>query len=185
MQPHRALITQVLFGAVLYTVLGLTMSIYVQRIVGHVLVDGNRNLLNLLGLAMLVLLAFQIFMGTMKSLFALQTGQQMDARLTLGYYNHLLRLPQTFFDTLRAGEIILRLDSGIKICAFVNEVALNLLVNVLTLVFSFGLMFSYYWKLAMLMAAILPAYGSIYWIQNRLNHISQRRLMEQTAELDA
>ena len=37
----------------------------------------------------------------------------------------------------------------------------------------------------MLMAAILPAYGSIYCIQNRLNHVSQRRLMEQTAELDA
>ncbi|WP_245318789.1 peptidase domain-containing ABC transporter [Hymenobacter elongatus] len=184
-QPHGSIITQALVGSVLYTVLGLAMSVFVQKIVDHVLVDGNRNLLNLLGLGMVVLLVFQVFLGTMKSLFALQTGQQIDARLTLGYYNHLLRLPQTFFDSMRVGEIISRLDSGIKVRAFVNETALNLLVNLFIVVLSFGLMFTYYWKLAALMSIILPLYAGIYWVQNHLNRRSQRRLMEQTAEMDA
>lgn len=184
-QPHRSVMTQALFGAALYTVLGLAMSIYVQKIVDHVLVDGNRNLLNLLSVGMLVLLGFQVFIGTMKSLFALQTGQQIDARLILGYYNHLLQLPQTFFDTMRVGEIISRVNDAVKIRAFVNDVALNLFVNGFIVVFSFGLMFTYYWKLAVLMLAILPLYGAIYWVQNRLNRRYQRRLMEQSAELEA
>ena len=184
-QPHRAVMTQALFGAAVYTVLGLAMSIYVQKIVDNVLADGNRNLLNLLSVGMLVLLVFQTFIGAMKSLFALQTGQQIDARLILGYYNHLLRLPQTFFDTMRVGEIISRVNDAVKIRAFVNDVALNLLVNVFIVVFSFGLMFTYYWKLAALMLGILPIYGAIYWIQNRLNRRYQRRLMEQSAELEA
>ena len=184
-QPHRAVMTQALFGAAVYTVLGLTMSIYVQKIVDNVLADGNRNLLNLLSVGMLVLLVFQTFIGAMKSLFALQTGQQIDARLILGYYNHLLRLPQTFFDTMRVGEIISRVNDAVKIRAFVNDVALNLLVNVFIVVFSFALMFTYYWKLAALMLGILPIYGAIYWVQNRLNRRYQRRLMEQSAELEA
>ena len=184
-QPHRAVMTQALFGAAVYTVLGLAMSIYVQKIVDNVLADGNRNLLNLLSVGMLVLLVFQTFIGAMKSLFALQTGQQIDARLILGYYNHLLRLPQTFFDTMRVGEIISRVNDAVKIRAFVNDVALNLLVNVFIVVFSFALMFTYYWKLAALMLCILPIYGAIYWIQNRLNRRYQRRLMEQSAELEA
>lgn len=184
-QPHRAVMTQALFGAALYTVLGLAMSIYVQKIVDHVLVDGNRNLLNLLSVGMLVLLGFQVFIGTMKSLFALQTGQQIDARLILGYYNHLLQLPQTFFDTMRVGEIISRVNDAVKIRAFVNDVALNLFVNGFIVVFSFGLMFTYYWKLAVLMLTILPLYGAIYWVQNRLNRRYQRQLMEQSAELEA
>jgi ATP-binding cassette subfamily B protein len=184
-QPHGSVMTQALFGAALYTVLGLAMSIYVQKIVDHVLVDGNRNLLNLLSTGMLVMLVFQTFIGTMKSLFALQTGQQIDARLILGYYNHLLQLPQTFFDTMRVGEIISRVNDAVKIRAFVNDVALNLLVNVFIVLFSFGLMFTYYWKLAVLMLGILPLYGGIYWVQNRLNRRYQRQLMEQSAELEA
>jgi ABC-type bacteriocin transporter len=183
-QPHRSVMAQALFGAALYTVLGLAMSIYVQKIVDHVLVDGNRNLLNLLSVGMLVLLGFQVFIGTMKSLLALQTGQ-IDARLILGYYNHLLRLPQAFFDTMRVGEIISRVNDAVKIRAFVNDVAMSLFVNAFIVVFSFGLMFTYYWKLAVLMLAILPLYGAIYWVQNRLNRRYQRQLMEQSAELEA
>jgi ATP-binding cassette subfamily B protein len=184
-QPHRSVMTQALFGAAVYTVLGLAMSIYVQKIVDHVLADGNRNLLNLLSMGMLVLLVFQLFIGTMKSLFALQTGQQIDARLILGYYKHLLQLPQTFFDSMRVGEIISRVNDAVKIRAFVNDVALNLLVNVFIVVLSFALMFTYYWKLAVLMLGILPLYSAIYWVQNRLNRRYQRRLMEQSAELEA
>jgi ABC-type bacteriocin transporter len=184
-QPHRSVMAQALFGAVLYTVMGLATSIYVQKIVDHVLVDGNRNLLNLLSIGMLGLLCFQCFIGTTKSLFALQTGQQIDAQLILGYYNHLLKLPQSFFDTMRVGEIISRVNDAVKIRAFVNEVALNLFVNTFIVLFSFGLMFTYYWKLALLMLGILPLYGMIYWVQNRLNRRYQRQLMEQSAELEA
>lgn len=184
-QPHRSVMTQALFGAAVYTVLGLAMSIYVQKIVDHVLAGGNRNLLNLLSLGMLGLLVFQVFIGAMKSLLALQTGQQIDARLILGYYKHLLQLPQTFFDSMRVGEIISRVNDAVKIRAFVNDVALNLLVNVFIVGLSFALMFTYYWKLAMLMLAILPLYGAIYWVQNHLNRRYQRRLMEQSAELEA
>ncbi|UYZ58727.1 peptidase domain-containing ABC transporter [Hymenobacter latericus] len=184
-RPHRSVMTQALFGAAMYTVLGLAMSVYVQKIVDHVLVDGNRNLLNLLSVGMLLLLLFQTFIGGMKSLLALQTGQQIDARLILGYYNHLLKLPQTFFDTMRVGEIISRVNDAVKIRAFVNDTALGLLVNLFTVVFSFGLMFTYDWKLAVLMLGILPLYGAIYWLQNRLNRRYQRRLMEQSAELES
>ncbi|KUG06283.1 peptidase domain-containing ABC transporter [Solirubrum puertoriconensis] len=184
-RPHRSVMVQALFGAAVYTVLGLSMSVYVQKIVDHVLVDGNRNLLNLLSVGMLLLLLFQTFIGGMKSLLALQTGQQIDARLILGYYNHLLKLPQTFFDTMRVGEIISRVNDAVKIRAFVNDTALGLLVNIFIVVFSFGLMFTYDWKLAVLMLGILPLYGGIYWLQNRLNRRYQRQLMEQSAELES
>ena len=150
-RTHRSVMKQALFRAAMYAVLGLAMSIYVQKIVDHVLADGN-----LLNVIMLALLMFQVIIGVLKSLFALQTGQQIDARLILGYYNHLLKLPQTFFDTMRVGEIISRVNDAVKIRAFVNDAALNLLVNVFIVVFSFGLMFTYYWKLAVMMLGILP-----------------------------
>jgi ATP-binding cassette subfamily B protein len=133
---------------------------------------------------MIVLLIFQLILGAIKNLFALKTGQQIDARLILGYYKHLLSLPQRFFDTMRVGEIISRVNDAVKIRAFINETALGIIVNILIVAFSIGLMFLYYWKLAIIMLCIVPFYLIIYFISNKVNKIWQRRLMENSAELE-
>lgn len=183
LQPHRAVALQALFGAVMYTILGLAMSFYVQNIVDHVLIEGNKNLLNLLSIIMLGILLFQLFIGNVKSIFALKTGQRIDLRLILGYYKHLLLLPQQFFDTMRVGEITSRISDAVKIRLFINEVAMNLVVNFFIVIFSFTLMFAYYWKLALIIACIIPLYFLIYVISNQVNKKYQRRLMENSAEL--
>lgn len=183
--PHRAILIQALFGALVYTLLGLSMSIFVQKIVDFVLVDGNRNLLNLMSVGMILILLLQVFIGTLKSIFILRTGQLIDARLILGYYKHLLKLPQQFFDTMRVGEITSRIGDAVKIRVFINDVSINMLVNFFMLVFSFVLMFTYYWKLAFFMLAIVPLYITIYLISNKLNKQVQRKLMENAAELES
>lgn len=183
-KPQSFVLGQALFGALIYTVLGLSTSIFVQKIVDNVLIDGNRNLLNLMGIAMLLLLIFQLFIGTVKSVFTLRSGQIIDSRLILNYYKHLLKLPQQFFDTMRVGEIISRINDAVKIRVFINDVSINLAVNVFIIIFSFGMMFTYYWKLALIMLISIPLYLAIYQITNRLNRKVQRRLMEHSAELE-
>jgi ATP-binding cassette subfamily B protein len=185
LQPHRSILIQALFGAVIYTILGLSMSIFVQKIVDFVLVDGNRNLLNLMSTGMLIILLLQVFIGMLKSIFIFRTGQMIDARLILGYYKHLLKLPQQFFDTMRVGEITSRINDAVKIRVFINDVSINLAVNFFMLVFAFALMFTYYWKLALFLLVIIPLYSVIYVISNQLNKKVQRKLMEDAAELEA
>lgn len=158
LKPHKFVLVQALVGAVIYTLLGFSTSIYIQKLTDFVLVGGNTKLLNLLGVIMISLLLLQIILGVFKDVFLIKTGQQIDARLILGYYKHLLKLPQQFFDTMRVGEIISRINDAVKIRAFINEVSLNLTVNILVLVFSFGLMFFYYWKLALIMLLVIPLY---------------------------
>lgn len=183
--PHRAVLIQVLFGALVYTVLGLAMSVYVQKIVDYVLIDGNRHLLNLMSVVMVILLLVQIFIGAAKSIFTLQTGQWMDAQLILGYYKHLLKLPQTFFDTMRTGEIISRINDAVKIRAFINDTAVNMVVSVFVVLMSFVLMFTYYWKLALVILLVVPLYAFIYFVTNRINKRVERRMMENAASLES
>lgn len=182
--PHTGIMIQALVGAVVYTILGLSTSIYMQKLIDFVLPDGNIRLLNLLSIGMIVILLFQIFIGTFKTILGLQTGQQIDARLILGYYKHLLKLPQRFFDTMRVGEITSRINDAVKIRMFINDVALNMIVNVLIVGFSIGLMFLYYWKLAVIMLCIIPIFLILYWISNIVNKKWLRTLMENSAELE-
>jgi ABC-type bacteriocin transporter len=183
--PHRAVMTQALFGALIYTVIGLSTSIYVQKIIDYVLIDGNQNLLNTMSLAMIALLIIQLLIGASKSIYNLRTGQLIDGQLILGYYKHLLKLPQNFFDTMRVGEIISRINDAVKIRVFVNDVIVNLAVNFFIVILAFGLMFSYYWKLALVILIIIPFYAFIYFVTNKLNKKVERKLMENSAELES
>ncbi len=185
LKPHKSILIQALLGAVIYTILGLSTSVYIQKITDNVLVYGNTNLLNVLSIGMVVLLIFQIFIGASKSVLMLRTGQKIDAQLILGYYKHLLKLPQRFFDTMRVGEIISRINDAVKIRVFINDTAVSLIVNVFIVIFSFSLMFIYSWKLALIMALVIPLYSVVYYLVNYLNRKRERKLMENAADLES
>lgn len=182
-QPHKTILIQALFGAAVFTILGLAMSIYVQKITDYVLVGGNRKLLNLMSIVMVGIIILQAYIGSKKSVFVLKTGQLIDAQLILGYYKHLLKLPQRFFDTMQIGEITSRITDAVKIRAFINNTAIDMLVNIFIVIFSFSLMFTYYWKLALVILLVIPFYMFVYLLMNYFNKKVERKLMEDAAEL--
>ena len=185
LKPHKYVLIQALFGSLFYTLLGFSTSIYIQKITDHVLVNGNFSLLNIMSITMLVLLLIQILLNVFKDVFLIRSGQEIDSRLILGYYKHLLQLPQQFFDGMQVGELISRVNDAVKIRLFINNTSLTLMVNFFVVVFSFILMFSYYWKLGLIMFCIIPLYLIIYIITDQLNKKTERSIMESSAELES
>ena len=86
---------------------------------------------------------------------------------------------------MRTGEIISRIGDAVKIRVFVNDVSINLILNIFILVVSFILMFTFFWKLALIMLFVVPFYAAIYYISNRLNRKIQRQVMERAADLES
>ncbi|MEL4456802.1 peptidase domain-containing ABC transporter [Lutimonas vermicola] len=185
LKPHKFTLIQSLIGSVFYTLLGFSTSIYIQKITDHVLVNDNTNLLNIMSISMVFLLIIQIILSVFKDIFLLRSGQEIDARLILGYYKHLLKLPQKFFDTMRVGEILSRINDAVNIRIFINNTSLTLMVNIFIVLFSFMLMFTYYWKLGLLMLAVIPIYAMIFLITNALNKKTERVIMEASADLES
>lgn len=185
LKPHKYTLIQSLIGSFFYTILGFSTSIYIQKITDYVILNDNVKLLNIMSISMIFLLIIQIILSVFKDIFLLKTGQEIDARLILGYYKHLLKLPQSFFDTMRVGEILSRINDAVKIRLFINNTALSLMVNLFIVVFSFLLMFTYYWKLGLIMMSILPVYLLIFFITNKLNKTTERKIMESSAELES
>ncbi|WP_456312701.1 peptidase domain-containing ABC transporter [Pseudomonas shirazensis] len=185
LKPHKYILLQAIIGAVLYTLLGFSVSIYVGKITDFVLVSGNKSLLNLMSIIVIGCLLLQILYSVLKDVFILKTSQQIDSRLILGYYKHLFTMPQKFFDTMRIGEIMSRIGDAVKIRALINETALSISVNILIVIFSFIFMFSFYWKLALIISLIIPFYVIIYLITNKLNKKAERSIMEKNAMLES
>lgn len=184
-RPFRKIIRQALAGAVVYSLLGLSTSLYVQKIMDFVLVNQNINLLNLMSCAMVILLIIRNLTSYFKNLFLLKTGHQIDCGLMMGYYRHLLTLPQRFFDSMRTGEILSRMNDAVKIRFFINHAIVDMVVSLITIMLTFTAMALLSWQLCLLAGLAIPVYGGIYIIYDLLNKSILRRTMEKAADLES
>ena len=90
-------------------------------------------------------------------------GDVMSARLraTLStrYFNHLLRLPQSYLDNEQTGTVIGRLNRSItEVAQFLNVFANNMFPMILTLVASLAVMTYYSWPIAVLVVLMYPVF---------------------------
>lgn len=184
-KPHRPIVIQSIAGALIYSILGVGISVYVEKLIDHVIPGSNSRLLNIMSISLLLIIIFRVLTGLMKSLVMLKTGQKTDAMLIMAYYRHLLRLPLSFFESMRTGEIISRINDAVKIRAFINTIGVEIMVNMMIITFSFILMFIYSGRLAFYMLMIIPVLIIVYYIFNRLNKKYLRKVMEQSAEFES
>lgn len=90
-------------------------------------------------------------------------GDQMAARLnrTLStrYYQHLMSLPQRYFDTELSGKIINRLSRSIvQITNFMQMMSNNFLQFIFSTIFSLIAVAFYSWEVALMLFALYPIY---------------------------
>jgi ATP-binding cassette subfamily B protein len=93
--------------------------------------------------------------GYYGDILAIRLREQLSNR----YYEHLLKLPQTYYDTEITGKIINRLNRAIaNITQFANAFSNNLLQMIVTLIISTGIMLYYSWMLGALIIILFPTY---------------------------
>lgn len=138
---QKSILVQAFVGVLIYTLLGLGIAKYVEFITDQVIPNRNFNLMTLLGVGMIILLIVRHVLSFLYSLFSLYVAQNMDMKLILGYYKYILLLPQAFFDGMRTGEIISRINYAVKVRQFLNEGLINFLLNILIVILSFMLMY--------------------------------------------
>lgn len=115
----------------------------------------------------LVSLAIFIFMldmfSTLFSNIGGYYGDQLQGRLQYylshRYYQHLLSLPQQFYDTELTGKIINRLNRSItQITNFFQFITNNFLQLIFTTIFTLAVAFHYSWQVGVLLASLYPIY---------------------------
>lgn len=89
-------------------------------------------------------------------------GDQLSIRarhqLSTAYYKHLLKLPQSYYDSEISGKIINRLSRAISdVTNFLQFFSNNLLQMLLTTALTLFVLWWYSWGLALLFAVLIPA----------------------------
>ena len=103
----------------------------------------------------LVATAVSDISGVLGDQLAIQMRRQLSSR----YYEHLLRLPQRYFDTEITGKVINRLNRAIvSVTSFIQFFSNNLLGTLLTVLISLGIMLWYSWPVALSMLLLIPIF---------------------------
>lgn len=93
--------------------------------------------------------------GVLGDMLAVKMRRQLSSR----YYEHLLTLPQRYFDTEITGRVISKLNRAIvHVTSFVQFFSNNLLSTLLTVLISLGIMLWYSWIVAVSMLLLIPIF---------------------------
>lgn len=88
-----------------------------------------------------------------------QLGVKLNRLLSKRYYQHLLDLPQNYFDSELSGKIINRLNRSInQISSFMQMLSNNFLQFIFTTIFALAIVAYYSWQVALLLGALYPIY---------------------------
>jgi ATP-binding cassette subfamily B protein len=123
---------------------------------------------------------------TLMSNFGGYLGDVMAARLqqdlSQRYYEHLVSLPQRYFDTELSGKIINRMNRGIsQIANFMQVVSNNFLQFLFSTLFSLIIVAHYSWQVALMLLVLFPVY---IWLTTRTSGKWQQYQKEINTEQD-
>lgn len=113
----------------------------------------------ILAIGIFVLDLLQTLISNISGYMGDQMAQRLNRTLSMRYYQHLMSLPQRYFDTELTGKIINRLNRSIvQITNFMQMVSNNFLQFIFTTIFSLIAVAFYSWEVALMLFALYPIY---------------------------
>ncbi len=164
--PYRWILLQALLINIAIGLLALAMPIMMQLLTDDVLVRGDLQLLTTVAIAVIAMNLFKSIISLIQSHLVGHFGQRLQLGLTLDYGFNLLRLPLTYFDAHRSGEVVSRLGDIRTVNSLVGKVVLGLPSQFFIALLSLALMLVYSWELtlASLLAFIVVTLVNLLFI---------------------
>lgn len=178
---HKKEILLALYGSVILTLIGICNSIFLRRLVDDIIPSGNLFALAVISTLMTLLIPVQLFIGYSQDLYLLRNGIKIDTELIMGFLGKLFRLPVNFFREYGSGDLESRISDTCKIRTFISEGIVSLFVSISTIAAVLTVMFSLYWRAAVLVLAAIPLYSIVYFAADRVNRRYSRELAKSAA----
>jgi ABC-type bacteriocin/lantibiotic exporter with double-glycine peptidase domain len=185
LRPHWGTLGQVAgFGAVIGG-LAIALPFAIQYLTDEVLVRGDRDLVNGVAIAVVLAVLFGSALEWIQANLTAHFTQRLELSLVLSFGRKLLRLPLSYYESRRSGEIVSRLHDLQEIDRFVAQMVVTLPSQMPVAIVSLGLMLLYSPVLSVVAVAIalLMATTTVLLLP-RLQH-QTRRLLILEAETQA
>ncbi|MDQ0065168.1 peptidase domain-containing ABC transporter [Chryseobacterium lathyri] len=168
----------IIFLGLIFSLLGMSMSIFSQKLIDDILPKKKISVL-LLSISFLGFLLFaKVIIQALRELYIIKQSKSFNERINKNFYSSLLYLPKMFFDSRKVGDFVARLNDTQRIQTVIKQLITNTVVDVLGILISTGFLFFYSWKLAMVCIIISPVIFYIIFSFNKKIIDAQRNVMQ-------
>jgi len=162
---------------VFISVLGLSVAVFSQKLIDHIL-PGKETLKLFVGSGLLLFLLFlRSFLNYLRQLFLLRQTRDFNLRILTFFYSTLLNLPKLFFDSRKTGELISRMNDTSRIQQTVANIFTHLTIEVVVVLINTAGLFYYHVHLGLISLMWLPVFGFIVYRYNKSLLEGQRNVM--------
>jgi ATP-binding cassette, subfamily B, bacterial HlyB/CyaB len=157
-RKHQTILREIFIAAFTIQLFGLAAPLFSQIIIDKVVVHRNLSTLHVLGIGMLILIAFEAILTLLQTYLMTHTASRIDVVLGSRVVRHLLRLPLRFFENRRIGTIVAHVRELETVRQFITGSSIGSMLDLLSIVILVPLMFFYSTRLAWLVLATLPLF---------------------------
>jgi ABC-type bacteriocin/lantibiotic exporter with double-glycine peptidase domain len=147
--PYRGILAQAIAINIAIGILSLASPLMMQLLTDDVLVRGDTQLLTVVAIGVIIMNLFSSAIGLVQSHLIGHFGQRLQLGLILEYGRKLLRLPLSYFEGRRSGEVVSRIADVDAINELISQIVLGLPSQFFIALVSLGFMLFYSWGLTL------------------------------------
>ena len=189
-RKYRRSLIEVLLASLVLQLLNLAQPLVLQQIFDKVIGQQNLDTLYTLGLILLVVSLFQGLLGSVRTYLFADTTNRIDISLGAEVIQHLLRLPQGYFDKRPVGELQTRLAELGNIRGFLTGSLLTLALDSVFSVIYIAVMVVYSGVLTAVTLGVVPLFLALTFlaspaIKSQLRKAAQKNAATQSLLVEA
>lgn len=154
LKDHKKLLSKIIVSSLLLCLFGIFISFYFRFLIDEVLYSEVKSTLNLCSVCYLMVLVFQGFLSYCRNQLVLFLGCKIDLSLICEFFNHLLKLPLSFFTSRKTGEILSRIRDTEIIRRTISSTTVSVLIDSVMIIF--GSFFLFKMGSSLLFIAMIP-----------------------------
>lgn len=155
---HKRLLGEVLLASLFIQLFALITPLFFQVMIDKVLVHEGRSTLHVLAIGLLAVSLFDVLLNILRSYVFSHTTSRIDVVLAARLFDHLSRLPISYFKARRVGDTVARVRELDTIREFITGSSVTLVIDLLFTVVFFAVLFLYNTTLALVVLASIPCY---------------------------
>lgn len=131
--PYRKLVYQLFLGLIVASLLQLILPFLTQSVVDTGISTGNLSFIYVVLLAQLALFAGRMAVEFVRSWILLHISTRINLSILTDFFIKLMKLPVSFFDSKKTGDILQRMNDHGRIESFLTGSSLNTLFSLFNL----------------------------------------------------
>ena len=184
-RPHRALFALDLICATVVSVIDLAFPLVTRRSMYDLLPQQQYRAFFTVMAVMIAAFTLRALLYYVIAYWGHTFGIRVEADIRRDLFVHMQELDVSFFDHNRTGQLMSRLTSDLfEITELAHHGPEDLMISSLTIIGALAIMFSIEWRLALVVACILPVFLAVIMSRRRRMSAASRNEKKKTAAIN-